>query len=63
MTAGASSPAAQGPLKGLKVVEFVGIGPGPHCAMMLADLGADVLRIDRDGWHRLRQIERDSDDR
>lgn len=49
MTAGGSSPAAQGPLKGLKVVEFVGIGPGPHCAMMLADLGADVLRIDRKG--------------
>ncbi len=38
-----------GPLTGLRVVEFVGIGPGPHCAMMLADLGADVLRIDRKG--------------
>jgi len=48
MNASAPSP-AQGPLKGLKVVEFVGIGPGPHCAMMLADLGADVLRIDRKG--------------
>lgn len=31
------------------MVEFVGIGPGPHCAMMLADLGAEVLRIDRKG--------------
>jgi alpha-methylacyl-CoA racemase len=41
--------AAQGPLAGLRVVEFVSIGPGPHCAMLLADLGADVLRIDREG--------------
>lgn len=39
----------KGPLKGLRVVEFAGIGPGPHCAMMLADLGAEVLRIDRKG--------------
>ncbi len=39
----------QGPLAGLRVVEFVSIGPGPHCAMLLADLGADVLRIDREG--------------
>ena len=39
----------QGPLTGLRVVEFVSIGPGPHCAMLLADLGADVLRIDREG--------------
>lgn len=36
-----------GPLAGLKVVEFAGIGAGPHCAMMLADMGADVVRIDR----------------
>jgi alpha-methylacyl-CoA racemase len=36
-----------GPLSGIKVVEITGIGPGPFCAMMLADLGADVLRIDR----------------
>jgi crotonobetainyl-CoA:carnitine CoA-transferase CaiB-like acyl-CoA transferase len=36
-----------GPLAGLKVVELAGIGPGPMCAMMLADLGATVLRIDR----------------
>ena len=39
----------RGPLTGVRVVEFVGIGPGPHCAMMLADLGAEVLRIDRKG--------------
>lgn len=38
-----------GPLAGLRVLEFVSIGPGPHCAMLLADLGADVLRIDRPG--------------
>ena len=38
-----------GPLVGLKVVELGGIGPGPHAAMMLADLGADVVRIDRPG--------------
>ncbi|HCT78622.1 MAG TPA: carnitine dehydratase [Micromonosporaceae bacterium] len=36
-----------GPLHGLKVVELAGIGPGPFCAMFLADLGADVVRIDR----------------
>ena len=40
---------SNGPLTGLKVVEFVGIGPGPHCAMLLADLGAEVLRIQRKG--------------
>jgi len=36
-----------GPLNGVKVVEFAGIGPGPLCGMMLADMGATVLRIDR----------------
>ena len=36
-----------GPLAGIKVVELTGIGPGPMCAMLLADLGAAVLRIDR----------------
>ncbi|MFO1293028.1 MAG: CaiB/BaiF CoA-transferase family protein [Rubrivivax sp.] len=36
-----------GPLNGLRVVEFAGIGPGPMCCMLLADLGADVARIDR----------------
>lgn len=36
-----------GPLSGLKVVELAGIGPAPMCAMLLADLGATVLRIDR----------------
>lgn len=36
-----------GPLEGLKVVEMAGLGPGPFCAMMLGDMGADVIRIDR----------------
>ncbi len=36
-----------GPLHGIKVLEIAGIGPAPFCAMMLADQGADVLRIDR----------------
>ena len=44
MTAG-TVPA--GPLQGLRVVELASIGPGPMCAMLLADLGADVLRVDR----------------
>ena len=38
---------ARGPLAGLRVLELAGIGPGPFCAMMLADSGATVLRIDR----------------
>jgi len=36
-----------GPLAGLKILEFEAIGPGPFCAMMLADMGADVLLVDR----------------
>jgi alpha-methylacyl-CoA racemase len=36
-----------GPLNGLRVVELAGIGPGPHAAMILGDLGADVVRIER----------------
>lgn len=36
-----------GPLSGLRVLELAGIGPGPHAAMILGDLGADVVRIDR----------------
>jgi alpha-methylacyl-CoA racemase len=39
----------QGPLSGLRIVEFAGIGPGPFCGMLLSDLGADVVRIDRIG--------------
>jgi alpha-methylacyl-CoA racemase len=36
-----------GPLSGIKVVELAGIGPGPFCSMMLSDMGAEVLRVDR----------------
>ena len=36
-----------GPLSGIRIVEIAGIGPGPFCAMMLADMGADVVRVDR----------------
>jgi alpha-methylacyl-CoA racemase len=36
-----------GPLSGFKIVEIAGIGPGPFCAMMLADMGAEVIRVDR----------------
>ena len=36
-----------GPLHGVRVVELAGIGPGPFAAMLLADLGADVVRVDR----------------
>ena len=36
-----------GPLQGLKVVEFAAVGPVPFCAMLLADMGADVVRVDR----------------
>ncbi len=38
-----------GPLSGVKILEFAGIGPGPFCAMLLSDLGAEVVRIDRKG--------------
>jgi CoA transferase family III len=40
---------ATGPLKGVKVLEFAGLGPGPFTGMMLSDMGADVLRIVRPG--------------
>lgn len=38
-----------GPLTGIRIIEFAGIGPGPFCAMMLADHGAELIRIDRPG--------------
>lgn len=38
-----------GPLAGVRVVEFRGLGPGPHAAMLFSDMGADVIRIDRKG--------------
>jgi len=38
-----------GPLQGIRIVEFAGIGPGPFAAMLFADMGAEVIRIDRKG--------------
>ncbi|MFK4803621.1 CaiB/BaiF CoA transferase family protein [Streptomyces sp. MPA0124] len=43
------TPGADGPLTGVRVVELAGIGPGPFAAMLLGDLGADVVRVDRPG--------------
>jgi len=40
-----------GPLAGIRVVEFAGIGPGPFAAMLLSDMGAKIIRIDRKGGH------------
>lgn len=38
-----------GPLTGIRIVELAGIGPGPFCAMMLADMGAEIIRVERKG--------------
>ncbi len=48
--------ASKGPLTGLKVVEFQGIGPGPHVAMLLADMGAEVVRIEREGYRVMNPV-------
>lgn len=57
-----------GPLAGVRIVEFAGLGPAPFCTMLLADMGADVLRIDRPGqsphpadvtWRGRRSLELD----
>jgi alpha-methylacyl-CoA racemase len=40
---------AKGPLQGIRVMEFAGLAPGPFTGMVLADYGADVIRIDRPG--------------
>src|SRR3954454_5328880 len=45
----ASSQQASGPLAGVRIVEFAGIGPGPFACMLLADMGADVVTLDRLG--------------
>lgn len=42
-----------GPLAGIKIVEMAGVGPGPFCAMLLADMGADVIRLERPGGSNL----------
>ncbi|WP_254666521.1 CaiB/BaiF CoA-transferase family protein [Humibacillus sp. DSM 29435] len=49
MTSPGTEALRQGPLRGVRVVELAGLGPGPFAAMLLADLGADVVRIDRPG--------------
>ena len=38
-----------GPLAGITVIELAGLAPGPFCGMMLSDMGADVIRIERKG--------------
>jgi alpha-methylacyl-CoA racemase len=50
-----------GPLKGMKVVMVGGIGPGPFCAQMLADMGADIIRIDKKGEPRIAFIQKKFD--
>lgn len=49
---------AAGPLAGVRVVELAGIGPGPFAAMLLGDLGADVVRVDRPSGSPLAGIRR-----
>src|SRR6201981_3679772 len=43
---------ASGPLAGFRIVEFAGIGPGPFACMMLADMGAEVVTLDRVGANK-----------
>jgi alpha-methylacyl-CoA racemase len=50
-----------GPLAGVKVLEIAGIGPGPFCGMLLADLGADVVRVERPGGGGLQLVPRAED--
>ena len=45
-----------GPLHGLRVIELAGIGPGPFCGMMLSDMGAEVIRVDRIGGAGRRDV-------
>ncbi|WAJ43483.1 CaiB/BaiF CoA-transferase family protein [Mycobacterium sp. Aquia_216] len=49
MTGPPTAPVSRGPLDGLRIIELAGIGPGPYAAMLLADLGADVVRVERPG--------------
>ena len=46
-----------GPLEGIRIVEFAGLGPAPHAAMLFADMGAEVIRIDRKGGAAPRHTE------
>jgi alpha-methylacyl-CoA racemase len=54
-------PEQTGPLKGVRVVELVGIGPGPFAGMLLADLGADVIRVDRPGGNAMQVSQPEKD--
>ena len=47
-----------GPLHGLKVIEFAGIGPGPFAAMLFADMGAEVVRIEGQSYRAKEAQER-----
>ncbi len=46
-----------GPLAGYKIIELAGMGPGPFCGMMLGDMGADVIRVDRPGANPLQELD------
>ena len=48
-----------GPLNGFKIIELAGIGPGPFCGMMLADMGAEVIRVERIGAAQATQAPKD----
>lgn len=48
-----------GPLQGIKIIEMAGLGPAPFCAMLLADMGADVIRLERPGGSNLLGVEYD----
>jgi alpha-methylacyl-CoA racemase len=53
--------AQSGPLAGVRVLELPSIGPGPFAAMLLADLGADVVRVDRPGGQQLQVVPPEQD--
>jgi alpha-methylacyl-CoA racemase len=46
-----------GPLSGYRIVELAGLGPGPFCGMMLGDMGADVIRVDRPGINPIQSLD------
>ena len=56
-----SAPTGPGPLAGLRVLELAGIGPAPFAGMLLADLGADVVRVDRPGGPALAAVPQEQD--